>query len=121
MPTTNRLVAFVTTADPDRALAFYEGVLGIEFIERTSVALMFSSHGAELRIAIVDQVKPAPHTVLGWQTDDIVQAVRELAGHGVEMLRYSSMAQDEIGVWSAPGGARVVMVRGHRWQRPLAD
>ena len=33
---------------------------------------------------------------------------RRLLAAGVQPLRYEGMAQDERGVWTAPGGARIV-------------
>jgi hypothetical protein len=33
--------------------------------------------------------------------------VRELAGRGVEFVRYPALEQDALGIWRAPSGARV--------------
>jgi hypothetical protein len=45
--------------------------------------------------------------VLGWRVPDILAAVRELTRRGVRPLRYDGMAQDELGIWTSPSGARV--------------
>jgi catechol 2,3-dioxygenase-like lactoylglutathione lyase family enzyme len=102
------LVAFVSTTDPERAKAFYGGVLGLKLIEQTAFACVFRAPNAELRVTIAPAVEPAPYTVLGWRTDDIRGRARELAAHDVEPLRYEGLEQDELGVWRSPAGAQVV-------------
>ncbi len=53
------------------------------------------------------ELPPAHGTVLGWNVPSIVETVNELAEAGVQCERYPHMKQDESGVWSAPGGAKV--------------
>jgi hypothetical protein len=60
-----------------------------------------------LRIAKVETLSPAAHTVLGWEVDAIEAQVRELAARGVVFLRFDGMPQDENGIWTSPSGARV--------------
>jgi hypothetical protein len=50
---------------------------------------------------------PAQFTILGWEVPDAQQAVSELQSRGVTFERYPWAQQDELGVWSAPGGAKV--------------
>jgi predicted enzyme related to lactoylglutathione lyase len=50
---------------------------------------------------------PAKQTVLGWEVPDIEQAVHALVNAGVAMTRYPGMPQDDLGIWKAPGGAKV--------------
>ncbi|HET6189823.1 MAG TPA: hypothetical protein VFE59_22870 [Trebonia sp.] len=38
---------------------------------------------------------------------DIAAAVRDLAARGVNFTRYDGLAQDDLGIWTAPGGDRV--------------
>jgi predicted enzyme related to lactoylglutathione lyase len=38
---------------------------------------------------------------------DIDAVVRDLAERGVRFTRYAGMTQDELGVWTTPGGDRV--------------
>ena len=99
-----RPVAFLATADPDRAAAFYAGVLGLELIADEPYALVFDLAGTMLRVAKVERLEPQPHTVLGWIVDDVAAA---LAGLDVQPLRYSGLDQDADGIWTAPGGARI--------------
>jgi catechol 2,3-dioxygenase-like lactoylglutathione lyase family enzyme len=101
------IVAFVATTDPSRAKAFYRDVLGLLLISEDEYALVFDAHGTMLRVAIAGEVVLAPYTVLGWQVDDIDATVRGLAAKGVKFERYAWMEQDDLGVWSAPSGAKV--------------
>jgi hypothetical protein len=64
-----------------------------------------------LRITAVDPVVAAPYTILGWQVSNIDSMVDDLAGRGVTFLLYENMGQDDRGVWTAPGGAKVAWFR----------
>ena len=101
------LVAFVPTADQARAREFYGRTLGLALVQESSFASAFDADGTELRVTVVEQVVEAPYTVLGWRVDDIRAKVRELAERGVSFQRYDGMEQDELGVWTAPGGSRI--------------
>ena len=101
------IVAFVATTDPARAKAFYRDVLGLLLISEDEYALVFDAHGTMLRVAIVGEVALAPYTVLGWRVGDIDATVRGLAAKGVKFERYSWLEQDDLGIWSAPSGAKV--------------
>ncbi len=60
------------------------------------------------RVTLVREVAAAPYTVLGWEVADIVRTARQLTDAGVKLERYESfMKQDELGIWTAPGGTRV--------------
>lgn len=103
-----RLVAFVAATDLERARAFYEGVLGLRFVSLDSFACVLESAGTTLRIAKVDELTPQPFTVLGWSVADIQDAAKRLARAGAESKRFDGMDQDDLGVWTAPSGARVL-------------
>ncbi len=45
--------------------------------------------------------------MLGWTVDDIARTARELNAAGVQFERYPGMSHDDLGVWTAPGGAQV--------------
>jgi catechol 2,3-dioxygenase-like lactoylglutathione lyase family enzyme len=105
------VIAFVSTADPDRACAFYRDVLCLELVERNAFASVFDANGTMLRVTTVDRVDPARYTVLGWLVGDIDATLRELAGRGVEPVRYDGMEQDAAGVWTSPSGARIAWFR----------
>jgi len=61
-----------------------------------------------LRVTVVKEVSPRGYTVLGWKVPDVVAAAKALLKVGVQFERYGMKEQDERGVWTAPGGARVV-------------
>ena len=102
------LMAFVATTDTDACRAFYEGILGLDVVMDTPFALVFDANGTVLRAQKVETVTPAPQTVLGWEVTDIEGQVRRLTDAGVAMLRHDGMEQDDLGIWTTPGGARVV-------------
>ena len=108
MLASSELVAFVPTTDLSRARAFYEGVLGLRFVEENPIACVFDADGTTLRVTLLDAVfSPAPYTVLGWVVADVAATVADLTDVGVTTQRFEGMAQDDAGVWTAPGGARV--------------
>ena len=78
-----RLTAFLATAHPDRARAFYEQTLGMRVMSEDDFALVFDANGVELRIQKVDAFQPQSHTALGWNVPDIRNTVIALLSHGV--------------------------------------
>jgi predicted enzyme related to lactoylglutathione lyase len=103
----HKLVAFVLTTDPARAKAFYGETLGLRFLSQDGFAVVFDANGTTLRVGIAKELRPAKHTVLGWEVPDIAATVKELQSAGVELHHYGLPNQDELGIWTAPGGARV--------------
>jgi catechol 2,3-dioxygenase-like lactoylglutathione lyase family enzyme len=103
----SNVIAFVPTENPDRARAFYEGVLGLRFVSKDHYAMMFEANGVRLRIALVQEFKPAPFTILGWIVPDIAGTIRELAMKGVEFQRYDIFKQDDLGVCTFLSGEQV--------------
>lgn len=103
----HRLVAFAATANPAKAKAFYKDTLGLRLISDDQFAIVFDAAGTMLRVTIVDKVAVAPYTVLGWGVPDIVVTAKALQKTGVTLQRYKGMDQDALGIWTAPGGAKV--------------
>ena len=101
------LVAFVAATDLGRARAFYEQTLGLRVVEHNDFACVLDAHGTMLRVTAVPKVAQPGYTVLGWQVGDIAASVRELTASGISFLRFDGMNQDEDGIWTTPGGARV--------------
>ena len=101
------LIAFVSTARPEAAIAFYRDALGLALVADEPFALVFDVRGVMLRVTKVDAVQPAPYTVLGWHVADIRAAVEALGARGVAFERYPGMPQDELGIWTSPSGARI--------------
>jgi predicted enzyme related to lactoylglutathione lyase len=102
-----RLVAFVGVGDLDRAAGFYGGTLGLDLRDERPFALVADVAGTMLRITAVETPAAAPYTVLGWSVDDVGAVVDDLVDRGVAFTRYDGMGQDERGIWTAPGGARI--------------
>jgi catechol 2,3-dioxygenase-like lactoylglutathione lyase family enzyme len=99
----SRVVAFSATAQPDAARAFYRDALGLKLIHEDNFALVFEG----IRVAKVPQVTAPSYTVLGWHVEDIAAAIRDLNSRGVSFERFGFFEQDDLGIWTAPGGAQV--------------
>jgi catechol 2,3-dioxygenase-like lactoylglutathione lyase family enzyme len=105
---TSDVMAFITTARPAEARAFYSDVLGLRLLSDDAFALVYDAHGTTLRVSKSREVVVAPYTVLGWKVGDIAAMVRGLGARGVTFQRYEGLEQDERGIWTVPGGkARV--------------
>jgi catechol 2,3-dioxygenase-like lactoylglutathione lyase family enzyme len=102
------IIGFLSIVDVERAKAFYRDTLGLTLVsEEPPFALVFEAHGIMLRLGMAKSLPPAHGTVLGWNVPDIASAVTELAEAGVHFERYPQLPQDDLGVWTAPGGAKV--------------
>jgi catechol 2,3-dioxygenase-like lactoylglutathione lyase family enzyme len=97
-------VAFINVADRDRALSFYRGVLGLELHSSDSFGDFVQMEGALLRITVLPDHEAHPHPVLGWNVPDIVATATSLRARGVAFTIYEGMGQDDLGIWTAPGG-----------------
>jgi len=104
---TANIMAFVPTTDFDKARAFYEGVLGLRFVNNDGFAMVMDANGIMIRIAKTPDFKPLPFTILGWQVSEIESMVAAMQSRGVQFERYGFMPQDEAGIWTAPSGDRV--------------
>ena len=101
------LTSFVATAQPERSKKFYESALGLRLVNDDQFAIEFDSNGTVLRIQKVEKVQPHPFTALGWQVPNIREAVVGLSKLGVFFERYSSLQQDDLGIWQAPSRTKV--------------
>lgn len=107
----DRLIAFVATAKPDEARAFYRDMIGLSLVEETEFSIVFLSGETMLRIQKVAEVAVPPDTALGWEVDDIAARMAELAANGIAFERFDGFGQDEAGVWTAPDGTKVAWFR----------
>ena len=107
----SQLVAFVATTDLDRANNFYGDVLGLVPVYESPIVRVFNANGTKLRVTLVDELVPAPFTVLGWTVDDIEESVGSLRGQGRRVRALPADGTDELGVWTTPGGDRVAWFR----------
>lgn len=101
------LIAFVGVSDLDRARHFYGETLGLPIAEESPFAVVADANGTMLRLTAVEQPAAAPYTVLGWHVADIASMIDRLTARGVLFTSYEGMVQDERGVWTAPGGAKI--------------
>lgn len=101
-----KLMAFVSTSQPEKAKDFYTN-LGLKLVTQEPMALVFDAGGTMLRLSIVENFTPQPFTVLGWQVADMQADLRELSSKGVKFERYDFPGQDANGVWTAPDGTQV--------------
>ena len=102
-----KIMAFAGVTDADRARAFYRDTLGLTLLYEDGFALAFDASGIMLRVTLVNEVRPQPYTVLGWQVQDAAAVVRALAAAGIRFERYPHVPQDDDGIWTAPGGAKI--------------
>jgi len=97
-------IAFIATCDAKAAQTFYADLLGLELLESSPYALVFSDHGQMLRVQIVGAFSPASHTVHGWQVAEIEKEIEQLTHKGIVFLRFEQFEQSPSGVWTTPGG-----------------
>ncbi len=101
------LKAFVPTIMPDKAKTFYQDILGLKLLSEDNYALEFNANGVLLRVTFVPELKPQGFTVLGWNVPDILNEVKSLNKKGIVCEKYSFLDQDDLGIWTSPGGSKV--------------
>ncbi len=101
------LKAFVPTVMPNKAKLFYKDILGLKLLSEDNYALELEANGTLLRVIIVQELKPQAFTVLGWNVDDIISTIKSLNGKDVFCEKYDFFEQDNLGIWTSPGGSKV--------------
>lgn len=94
----------ICTRDRERATAFYRDTLGLTVAYEDSFAAVFNVGGVALRVSIVADFTPHEHTILGFNVPDVVATVKALREKGVTFNIYPGFNQDELGIFTAPGG-----------------
>ena len=107
MLASEKLVGFVPTKDYDKARAFYEGKLGLEFVSLDQFALVMRIGGHMIRITKLPNYTPLQATILGWEVTDITAVARWLRDRGVQLEKFPFAQDKELGIWTAPNGDRV--------------
>jgi len=107
MLTDKKLKAFMPTTNPVKARKFYKETLGLKLLAEDNYALEFDANGTLLRITTVEKLVPHPFTVLGWDVENIADLIKSLISKGVAFERYDFFNQDNLGIWTAPGGTKV--------------
>jgi catechol 2,3-dioxygenase-like lactoylglutathione lyase family enzyme len=101
------LIGFVHTTDYDKARAFYEGKLGLEFVNLDKFALVMNSGGRMIRITKVPKFTALQGTVLGWRVENIQSVATWLTERGVTLEKYPFVQDQNLGIWTAPEGSKV--------------
>jgi catechol-2,3-dioxygenase len=102
-----KLKAFVPTVKPDDAKSFYKDILGLTLLSEDNYALEFDANGTLLRVTTVQDLKPHPFTILGWNIDDIVSVIKQLNDKNIFCERYDFLEQDNLGIWISPNGSKI--------------
>jgi catechol 2,3-dioxygenase-like lactoylglutathione lyase family enzyme len=95
----------ICTRDRSRATAFYRNTLGLSLSHEDNFAAVFNTAGVTLRLSVVADFTPHEHTILGFHVPDLPATVKALHEKGVTFNLYSHFRQDDLGVWTAPGGS----------------
>lgn len=108
MLTTGKMIGFLLTRDSQRAREFYEGTLGFQFVSDDPFALVMRAGDNTVRIAkSAEDFTPAGYTILGWEVQNIETVARWLIERGAILEKYPFIQNQELGVWTAPGGDKV--------------
>jgi catechol 2,3-dioxygenase-like lactoylglutathione lyase family enzyme len=106
--------ASVAVSDIHRAVAFYEGKLGLQALRSGPSAhiaggsrVYGSGGGPALNVYQSDTAGKSPATLATWYVDDLDRLVDELASAGVEFTRYDQLEHDAKGITARAGGGRV--------------
>lgn len=101
------LKSFVPTIKPAEAKIFYRDVLGLKLLSEDRYALKFEANGQLLRVITVPELVPHAFTALGWNVKNIISTIHALNSKGIYCEKYEFLPQDDLGVWTSPGGAKV--------------
>jgi catechol 2,3-dioxygenase-like lactoylglutathione lyase family enzyme len=74
--------------DLDRARAFYSEKLGLDPAEEREGGLRYICAAGEFAIFVSLGVQSGTHTQMGWEVDDIEEAVRVLRARGINFEEY---------------------------------
>jgi len=112
------LRASVAVSDIGRAVAFYEGKLGLEPLgsgpsaEIADGSRVYGS-GGTLALNVYESVTAGTTsaTLATWYVEDLDDLVDELAAAGVELVHYEEFGQDVRGIAPRAGGGRIAWIQ----------
>jgi catechol 2,3-dioxygenase-like lactoylglutathione lyase family enzyme len=111
---TYHLRASIAVSDIAKAVAFYEGKLGLQVLRSGPSAniadgsrVYGSGGGPALNVYQSVTAGKTPATLATWYVDDIDQIVDELVSSGVEFIRYDEFEYDAKGITARAGGGRI--------------
>jgi catechol 2,3-dioxygenase-like lactoylglutathione lyase family enzyme len=106
--------ASIAVSDIGRAIAFYEGRLGLRAVESGPSATIPDGSrvyacggGCLLNVYQSATAGMSSATVATWYVDDLARVVDELAAAGVEMVRYDEYEHDAKGIGPRAGGGHI--------------
>jgi catechol 2,3-dioxygenase-like lactoylglutathione lyase family enzyme len=104
----------VAVSDIQKAVAFYEGKLGLQVLQSGPSAgiadgsrVYGSGGGPALNVYQSVTAGKTPATLATWYVDDIDQIVDELVSSGVDLIRYDQLEHDARGITARAGGGRI--------------
>ena len=108
----------VAVSDIDRAVAFYEGRLGLRSMSSGPSAdipdggrLYASGGGPALNVFQSGTAGQTEATLATWYVDDLDEVVGELIAAGVEPVRYDALEHDDRGITPRAGGGRIAWIQ----------
>lgn len=111
---TYRVRTSIAVSDIHRAVAFYEGKLGLQVLWSGPSAhipdgsrVYGSGGGPALNVYQSVTAGKSPATLATWYVDDIDEIVAELTSAGVEFIRYDQLEHDAKGITARAGGGRI--------------
>jgi len=110
MLTNTPIIGLVPASDPERARAFYEGMLGLSFLSDDGFAIVVKANDTIIRIVKMGQFTPVPYTILGWEVADMEETVSGLTAKGLTFERYPFLPPEQVdalGIWTTPTGSKV--------------
>ncbi len=105
--------AQIAVSDIDRAVAFYEGTLGLPVVRSGPSATIaqgsriYASGGGPALIIYQSAAVGSRATLATWFVDDIRRTVHELTARGVDFERYDGVDHDASGVTDRAGGGYI--------------
>ncbi|MBE1490884.1 catechol 2,3-dioxygenase-like lactoylglutathione lyase family enzyme [Plantactinospora soyae] len=111
---TYHLRTSIAVSDIQKAVAFYEGKLGLQVLESGPSAdiaegsrVYGSGGGPALNVYQSVTAGKSQATLATWYVDDIDQIVDELVSAGVTFIRYDQFEHDAKGICARAGGGRI--------------
>lgn len=97
-------------AAPDLHVAgsFYRDTLGLQVEHDADMGILTLQLDGPVMIYVKPDHQPAAFTVLTLVADDLDATVQDLAGRGVEFLRYPGFAHGDNGVVREPDGGPAI-------------
>ena len=97
-------VILICVRDRARGIEFYRDTLGLKLTAEDHFAAVFDIGGVMLRVSTLADFVPHEHSILGFRVPDVTSTVKALRDKGVAFNIYPHFKQDELGIWTVPGG-----------------